>query len=115
MAARTRGSKVMKHDAVSAAPAPLGLRVTRLVVGDEELAVLSFPQLPPAIAALGALSPGEREVAELVLAGLTNAEIARLRGRSLGTVCKQLDAVYGKLGVRGRRELAALGARRSPT
>jgi len=110
MAARTRVSKVTKDDPVSAAP--LGLRVSRLVVGDEELAVLSFPRLPPA---LSALSPGEREVAELVLAGLTNAQIARVRRRSLGTVCKQLDAVYGKLGVRGRRELAALGARREST
>ena len=111
MTTRPRDSKAMKHDPGS--PPPPGLRVTRLVVGGEELAVLSFPQLPPGLATL--LSPGEREVAELLLAGLSNADIARRRRRSLGTVCKQLDAVYGKLGVRGRRELAALGARRSPT
>ena len=94
------------------ADAPPGLRVSRLVVGGEELAVLSFPELP---AELARLSPGERDVATLALLGLSNAEIAQRRRSSLGTVGKQLDAVYRKLGVRGRRELGALGARREPT
>jgi DNA-binding CsgD family transcriptional regulator len=82
------------------------------VVGGEELVVLTFPLLPTKLASL---PRGEREVALLALAGLTNAEIARRRRTSTGTVVKQLDAVYKKLGVRGRRELAALGARSDST
>ena len=57
------------------------------------------------------LAPGLREVVALALAGLTNGEIAARRGTSPATVAKQLDAAYRALGVRGRRELAALVAR----
>jgi len=97
-----RGSRTDSSDP------PMGLRATRLAVGDEELVVFSFPVLPPE---LDALPPGEREVAVLVLGGLSNAEVAERRGTTARTVGKQLDAIYSKLGVRGRRELAALAAK----
>ena len=54
----------------------------------------------------GALTPAERQVAELAAAGRSNREIADELVVSVRTVESQLSAVYGKLGVRGR---AAIG------
>lgn len=51
------------------------------------------------------LSRAEYEVVAAVLAGDSNAQIARRRGRSMRTVANQLSAVYKKLGVFGRTEL----------
>jgi DNA-binding CsgD family transcriptional regulator len=56
---------------------------------------------------LTALTPAEARVAHLAAAGVSNASIARLRRCSANTVANQLAAVYRKLGVGGRRELAA--------
>jgi len=53
------------------------------------------------------LSGAERGVIALLLSGRTNAEIARLRRTSIGTVKKQVAAAYRKLGVGTRGELAA--------
>src|SRR5262249_31455671 len=53
------------------------------------------------------LAPAEREVARAVLSGLSNAEIAELRGRSVFTINKQIESAYRKLGVRSRGELCA--------
>lgn len=71
--------------------------------GTEEFAVLVMPLPPP----LGRLTVTEREVVWAVLLGRSNAEIARDRGRSARTVANQLAAIYRKLGVRSRAELAA--------
>ena len=57
------------------------------------------------------LSPAEREVALLAVQGATNAAIARRRGTSDRTVANQLAAVFEKLGVHSRAELAALLSR----
>jgi DNA-binding CsgD family transcriptional regulator len=54
-----------------------------------------------------ALSPAEREVVELVLAGLTNVEIASKRERSARTIANQLASIFRKLGVSSRFELTA--------
>ncbi len=91
---------------------PLDLRSTRVVVGGTPLVVLSYV-VPTDDAPLGgdALTAAEREVLALLLAGRRNAEIARARRTSLGTVSKQIDAVYRKLGVHSRTELAARLAR----
>jgi predicted ATPase/DNA-binding CsgD family transcriptional regulator len=53
------------------------------------------------------LTPAERDVADLVAAGLTNPEIAARLGVSAGTVKDHVSSVLRKLGVRTRAELAA--------
>ena len=53
------------------------------------------------------LTAREREVAELVAAGLANKEVAARIFVSVRTVEATLSRVYGKLGVRTRTELAA--------
>jgi DNA-binding CsgD family transcriptional regulator len=53
------------------------------------------------------LTAREREVAELVAAGLANKEVAARIFVSVRTVEATLSRVYGKLGVRSRTELAA--------
>jgi RNA polymerase sigma factor (sigma-70 family) len=48
------------------------------------------------------LSPRQREILELVAAGKTNAEIARVLWISPGTVRKHLENAYERLGVHTR-------------
>lgn len=55
------------------------------------------------------LSPAEYGIACDAMAGLSNREIARKRGRAVRTVANQLAKVYLELG--SRAELAALLAR----
>jgi DNA-binding NarL/FixJ family response regulator len=59
-------------------------------------------------AALGALTPRESEVAELVAAGARNAEIAYRLAMSPATVKTHLTQIYAKLGVRSRTQLAVV-------
>ncbi|MGZ4315311.1 MAG: helix-turn-helix transcriptional regulator [Gaiellaceae bacterium] len=63
----------------------------------------------------GELTPSERRVADLVLAGKTNREIATELFITVHTVEKTLTRTYGKLGVRSRTELARLLADREAT
>lgn len=53
------------------------------------------------------LSPAEREVALLLVKGLSSLEIATVRATSERTVRQQSQAVYRKAGLTGRAELAA--------
>lgn len=53
------------------------------------------------------LSPAERDVALLLLKGLSHKEIATARGVSEATVRQQATALYRKAGVSGRHDLAA--------
>ncbi len=53
------------------------------------------------------LSSREREVALLVAAGKTNAEIGKALFLSARTVERHVSSVLGKLGYRSRVELAA--------
>jgi len=53
------------------------------------------------------LTCAEREVRALVLAGRSNAEIARARGTSLRTVANQIASMFRKLGVGSRIHLVA--------
>jgi DNA-binding CsgD family transcriptional regulator len=57
--------------------------------------------------ALGGLSPREREVADLVAGGATNAEIATRLFLSLKTVEHHVSNALSKLGLHSRAELAA--------
>lgn len=82
---------------------PLG--AWRLPVGDEPLVVLELPgelRVPA-----GLLTPAEQAVADLLLRGHSNAEIAERRGVSARTVANQVARVLEKLGVGSRHALAA--------
>jgi predicted ATPase/DNA-binding CsgD family transcriptional regulator len=57
------------------------------------------------------LSPTEREVVELVTAGLSNPEVAARLFMSRSTVKTHLSRVYQKLGVANRTELAAFASK----
>ena len=81
---------------------PTGLAIlSRLRVGPDEYAVLSFP-IPVAVAP-DSLTDAEREVIARMLLGEKPAAIARARGTSRNTVNNQIRSVYGKLGVRSRK------------
>ncbi|AKF11575.1 hypothetical protein DB32_008724 [Sandaracinus amylolyticus] len=73
--------------------------------------VFSWPErkAPEEAASAPALTAAERAVHALLLVGLSDAEIAELRGTTRSTVTKQVDAVFRKIGVRSRRELIARG------
>ncbi len=90
------------------APAPTGLRATRTAIGRTPIVVFSYPSGPPTTDRLGTLTAAERAVADLLLMGRTQTEIAALRGTSARTVGKQVDSLYRKLGIHSRAELAAL-------
>lgn len=53
------------------------------------------------------LSGAEREVALLLLKGLSHKEIAQIRGVGEATVRQQAAAIYRKAGLSGRHDLAA--------
>lgn len=54
------------------------------------------------------LTKSEADVAMFAIKGLTNAEIARLRASSEGTIKAHLNAVFRKAGVSGRHQLVSL-------
>lgn len=86
--------------------APGRLRAVILEAEGEELAVLEWP-VETASQPEG-FGPAEGEVLRLAAAGLSNAEIARARGRSARTIANQVARICRKLGVRSRLELFAL-------
>ncbi len=53
------------------------------------------------------LSESEREIALLLIKGLSISEIAQLRNTRPGTIKSQSNAIYRKAGLRGRSELVA--------
>lgn len=97
-------------------PPPPRLRVAR---ADDDLAVLSLPLEAPSFDDPGAedsdgffprLTRAEQEIVAGLREGLSNAEIARRRGRAQSTVARQLAQLYRKLGVGSRAEaIHALG------
>jgi DNA-binding CsgD family transcriptional regulator len=78
-------------------------KVLGLRLGDVELAVVSVPDVDDT----ASLTPAERAIVRLVIAGCSNKEIAARRGVSVKTVANQLAAIYAKLGVTSRFELAS--------
>jgi DNA-binding CsgD family transcriptional regulator len=82
-----------------------GVEVFEVRAAGEDLVVISMPVDPDTDRAHG-LTRAEREVAKDVLAGHSSATIARRRGRSPRTIANQLAAIYRKLGVSSRAELA---------
>lgn len=88
---------------------PKDLQVHSFVVGSDEYLLIDFP-LHKGLESTEineGLTPGEREVIELVLQGQSNSDIARMRGTSFRTVANQIASIYRKVGVKSRRELFA--------
>lgn len=54
------------------------------------------------------LTPSERDVGLFILKGLSNTEIAELRGKSIGTIKAQVNAVFRKAGANGRTQFISL-------
>lgn len=79
--------------------APMSRDIARKVI-------LSFQEPVATTAEVEGLSPREREVLELVAAGLPNKQIASRVGLTDGTVRWHLRHVYHKLHVRSRTEAA---------
>ncbi len=88
------GSILLNQDAVDSSPVP---------AGDSE--ALSVVKVELCQRSLSLLTSAEREVALLVIDGLTNAEIGVQRKTSPRTVANQVAAVFRKLEVHGRLEL----------
>lgn len=86
-------------------PAPKGLKAARFEVAGEEYALLVFP-IEARPAPQQELTTAERAVAQLVLKGFANEEIAAMRRSSYRTVANQLQSIYRKVGVGSRVELA---------
>lgn len=98
--------------------APVGLVVETFEEGVDTYALLQWPLEGVAgrTTGLGAELPvtaAQRGVLDLLLAGKSNAEIARIRRRSVHTVAHQVDGIFRRLGVGSRLELFALVARLS--
>lgn len=95
------------HDREATEPGsePSTVRTTSFRVGTEEFTVVSVP-LPDADD-LSVLTSAERDVCRRLLRGRSNAEIAQARGRSDRTIANQVAAIFHKLGVGSRAELAA--------
>lgn len=82
---------------------------------DQACVYATRQRAPHAVATTGwsALTPTERQVAELAAAGESNPQIARALLMSPETVKTHLSRVYAKLGVKNRQQLAYETARRS--
>ena len=70
------------------------------------------PGTPATASPSSALSPRERELLELVAAGLGNKAIARALGVSVNTVKYHLGSIFVKLDARTRAEAVSAAARR---
>jgi DNA-binding NarL/FixJ family response regulator len=92
----------------TAVPADGAVRTFRLRYADEDLLVVSAPVQ---VHRPETLSPAQLEVAQAVARGASNAAIARARGTSVRTVSNQVSAIFARLGVTSRQQLAAAMAR----
>ena len=87
------------------------LAAWRFEVGGDAYALLVWPDAGAARGLAGRLSLAEREVVQLIAAGLSNAGIAHRRCSSPRTVANQVASIFRKLRVHSRLELYALLAR----
>ncbi len=86
-------------------PAGLRAKLAEVALAGEHLLVGSYPLVRPEV--MEVLTEAEREVAALIVAGSTNAHIAKVREASERTVANQIQSIFRKLDVRSRLELAA--------
>jgi DNA-binding CsgD family transcriptional regulator len=68
----------------------------------------TFHPSPAQLSILSQLTPGERNVALLVMRGMSNQEVADALHRDITTIKDHLTHIYDKLGIRGRTQLAAM-------
>lgn len=74
-------------------------------MGDDQVGLLAFDTgVDDALRTR--LTKAEREIAELVARGWSNARIAQARAVAASTVTKQLQAIFDKLGVGSRSRRA---------
>lgn len=103
-----RGAKAARSGASSrggsSRPVDGAVHLYDVPLGEGSVVVLSFDA--PALV-LARLTSAERAVAVLAAEGLSTRAIAARRSASLRTVSNQLTAIFEKLGVRSRVELAA--------
>jgi DNA-binding NarL/FixJ family response regulator len=97
LASRLELAAFFSPNGPSARLADIGLGEEQLLVASEDLVDLTQ---------LAQLTAAEREVATALLAGATLADIALKRQTSERTVANQVQAIYRKLGVGSRLELA---------
>jgi DNA-binding CsgD family transcriptional regulator len=95
---------------VMAACAARGARIppARLHGMDHDGNTVLSVEMPNAVLNRAPLSQAERTIAWAVVEGKSHAEICAKRGTSPRTVANQLNAIYRKLRVSGRRELMAV-------
>jgi DNA-binding CsgD family transcriptional regulator len=74
---------------------------------DRELAAAGAPAEPGTMPALPGLTPAEQAVARLVAAGRSNKQAAAELYVSVKTVEFHLGHIFGKLGIRSRKDLIA--------
>jgi len=86
---------------------PGGLDAAELEFEGGVYVVLTLPIRGADDPTFWSLTATERAVASAASAGLSNAEIAGERGVAIRTVANQLGAIYRKLGLHSRAELAA--------
>ncbi len=107
MQARSRRCAGLGEDAFAAAwQAGRALSAEAAVTQALALGVaLAAPQPgnAPALVHLDGLTAREVDVLRLLAAGLSNREIAEMLVVSVRTVERHVDNIYGKIGVRGRR------------
>ena len=94
--------------AVSSGDAILTPRITRELLNRHMLSPVASPRQRAARQRLGDLSPREREVADLVAQGLTNAEIAQRLVLAPDSVKKNVTRILTKLDLRDRVQLVIL-------
>jgi DNA-binding CsgD family transcriptional regulator len=83
---------------------PPGARINEFALAGQQFLVLSFPQRESA--GVDDLTGAELAVARLALQGLSTRQIAIAREASPRTINNQLAAIYRKLGVGSRVQLA---------
>lgn len=82
---------------------------------DRELAAAGAPAGTRAVPVLAGLTPAEQAVARLVAAGRSNRDTAAELYVSVKTVEFHLGHIFGKLGIRSRKDLIArIGPAASP-
>ncbi len=82
-----------------------------LVVVDEEIADQVVPHVRARVELIEPLTPREQQVAQLLIGGLTNKEIAHRLGVTEHTIKFHLNGILRKLGVSTRTEAVVQAAR----
>ena len=107
---KDRGEDPRRKAPASAKPSPVleltaprDLSVLRFELAEGQYAIFEFPT--PEVNVPQGLSQAEDSVVRAILAGKSNAVIARERGTSPRTVANQLQSIYRKLKLSGRKAL----------